>query len=145
MFLSAAWLAITAFAVLGEQIAGTGRQTARTLDNQLIRLGTRLVGLVIAIAIIIYGGDELGFPAYSVVAGLGVGGLAVALAAQSTFANLDRLLLLVSEKPFRVGQYVSIGTNEGTVEDVGFRSTRICTRRYFATYDPEQRCGEYRR
>ena len=127
VFLSAAWLAITAFAVLGEQIAGTGRQTARTLDNQLIRLGTRLVGLVIAIAIIIYGGDELGFPAYSVVAGLGVGGLAVALAAQSTIANLIGSLLLVSEKPFRVGQYVRIGTNEGTVEDVGFRSTRIRT------------------
>ncbi len=127
VFLSAAWLAIAAFAVFGEWIAGTERLPVRTLDNQLTRLGTRLVGVVIAIAIIIYGGDELGFPAYSVVAGLGVGGLAVALAVQSTIANLIGSLLLVSEKPFRVGQYVRIGTNEGTVEDVGFRSTRIRT------------------
>ena len=69
----------------------------------------------------------MGFPAYSVLAGLGVGGLAVALAAQSTIANLIGSLLIALEKPFRVGQYVRIGTSEGTVEDVGFRSTRIRT------------------
>jgi MscS family membrane protein len=115
------------FAVVGETIVGSERLTLPSLDNQLIRLGTRLVGVVVAIAILIYGGDELGFPAYSVVAGLGVGGLAVALAAQSTVANLIGSLLLVLEKPFRVGQYVRIGASEGTVEDVGFRSTRIRT------------------
>jgi MscS family membrane protein len=60
-------------------------------------------------------------------AGLGVGGLAVALAAQSTIANLIGSLLIALEKPFRVGQSVRIGTTEGTVEDVGFRSTRIRT------------------
>jgi MscS family membrane protein len=77
--------------------------------------------------ILMYGGDELGFPTYSVLAGLGVGGLAVALAAQTTIANLIGSLLIAMEKPFRVGQYVRIGTSEGTVEDVGFRSTRIRT------------------
>jgi MscS family membrane protein len=60
-------------------------------------------------------------------AGLGVGGLAVALAAQSTIANLIGSLLIVLEKPFRVGHDVKIGTSEGTVEDVGFRTTRIRT------------------
>ena len=99
----------------------------RSLDSQLIRLGTRLVGLVAATVILIQGGDELGFPAYSILAGLGVGGLAVALAAQSTIANLIGSLLITLEKPFRVGHVVRIGTSEGTVEDVGFRSTRIRT------------------
>ena len=99
----------------------------RSLDSQLIRLGTRLVGLVVATVILIQGGDELGFPAYSIIAGLGVGGLAVALAAQSTIANLIGSLLIALEKPFRVGHVVRIGTSEGTVEDVGFRSTRIRT------------------
>ena len=83
--------------------------------------------LVAATAILIRCGDELGFPAYSVLAGLGVGGLAVALAAQSTIANLIGSLLIALEKPFRVGHLVRIGGSEGTVEDVGFRSTRIRT------------------
>lgn len=125
--LGAAWLAILAFVVIGEAIVASEHLRTRTLDSQLIRLGTRLVGLVVATVILIQGGDELGFPAYSILAGLGVGGLAVALAAQSTIANLIGSLLITLEKPFRVGHAVRIGTSEGTVEDVGFRSTRIRT------------------
>jgi MscS family membrane protein len=127
MYLGTAWLAIVAMIVLGETIVASERLTVRSLDSQLIRLGARLIGLIVAIAILIQGGDELGFPAYSILAGLGVGGLAVALAAQSTIANLIGSLLIAMEKPFRVGHFVRIGGSEGTVEDVGFRSTRIRT------------------
>jgi MscS family membrane protein len=127
MFFGIAWLSMAFSAVIGDAIVASERVTIRSLDSQLIRLGSRLVGAVVAVAILIKGGDELGFPAYSVLAGLGVGGLAVALAAQSTIANLIGSLLIALEKPFRVGQYVRIGTSEGTVEDVGFRSTRIRT------------------
>jgi MscS family membrane protein len=123
----AAWLAVVAFSVLGEMIVGSERLTIRSLDDQLIRLAAAPVGFLAAAAILISGGDQLGFPAYSVLAGLGVGGLAVALAAQSTIANLIGSLLIALEKPFRIGQYVRIGTSEGTVEDVGFRSTRVRT------------------
>ena len=125
--LGAAWLAILASVVIGEAIVASEHLRTRSLDSQLIRLGTRLVGLVAATVILVQGGDELGFPAYSILAGLGVGGLAVALAAQSTIANLIGSLLITLEKPFRVGHVVRIGTSEGTVEDVGFRSTRIRT------------------
>jgi MscS family membrane protein len=124
---TAAWLAVAASAVLGEMIVRSEHLTIRSLDSQLIRLGMRLVGLVVAVAILIRGGDELGLPAYSVLAGLGVGGIAVALAAQSTIANLIGSLLISIEKPFRIGHVVRIGASEGTVEDVGFRSTRIRT------------------
>jgi MscS family membrane protein len=127
LYVSAAWLAIVLAAELGEAIIGSERLTIRSLDDQLVRLGVRLVGILAAAAILIRGGDELGFPAFSVLAGLGVGGLAVALAAQSTIANLIGSLLIALEKPFRVGQSVRIGGTEGTVEDVGFRSTRIRT------------------
>ncbi|MBV9654287.1 MAG: mechanosensitive ion channel family protein, partial [Acetobacteraceae bacterium] len=127
LYLSAAWLSVAFSVVLGEAIVGSERLTIRSLDSQLIRLGTRLIGVVAAVSILVEGGDELGFPAYSVLAGLGVGGLAVALAAQSTIANLIGSLLIVLEKPFRVGHKVKIGASEGVVEDVGFRSTRIRT------------------
>jgi MscS family membrane protein len=127
MYLAAAWLAIAASVVIGDAIVASERLTGQSLDSQLIRLGTRLVGVSVAIAILVRGGDELGFPALSILAGLGVGGLAVALAAQTTIANLIGSLLIAIEKPFRVGQYVKIGSSEGTVEDVGFRTTRIRT------------------
>ena len=93
----------------------------------MIRLGVRFIGVVIAIGFLIEGANELGFPAYSVVAGLGVGGLAIALAARDSVANLFGSMLIMFEKPFRVGHFIRVSGSEGTVEDVGFRSTRIRT------------------
>src|SRR6202045_2856813 len=87
----------------------------------------RLAGITIALGLLIQGADELGFPAYSVLAGLGVGGLAVALAARDSLANLLGSMLIMIEKPFRVGHVIRVAGSEGTVEDVGFRSTRIRT------------------
>ena len=87
----------------------------------------RLVTIVAAIAILVAGADRIGLPAYSVLAGLGVGGLAVALAAQQTLANLLGSLIIMFEKPFAVGHFVKVKGIEGTVENVGFRSTRIRT------------------
>jgi MscS family membrane protein len=87
----------------------------------------RFAGMVIAAGFLIQGSYELGFPTYSVLAGLGVGGLAVALAARDSLANLLGSMLIMIEKPFRVGHYVRVSGGEGTVEDVGFRSTRIRT------------------
>jgi MscS family membrane protein len=127
LFLSAAWLSITASIIIGEVIVASEHLRRRSLDSQLIRLGTRLAGVVAAIAFLIQGADVLGFPAYSVLAGLGVGGLAVALAARDSIANLLGSMLIMLEKPFRVGHVIRVGGSEGTVEDVGFRSTRIRT------------------
>jgi MscS family membrane protein len=127
LYLAYAWLALVGSVLVGEMIVGAGRLGIRSLDSQLVRLATRLFGAMIALFCLFRGADELGFPAYSVLAGLGVGGLAVALAAKDSLANLFGSLLIMFEKPFRVGHLVRIGATEGTVEDVGFRSTRIRT------------------
>ncbi|MGE3784478.1 MAG: mechanosensitive ion channel family protein, partial [Alphaproteobacteria bacterium] len=127
LFLSAAWLSFIGSGMLGEAIAASEHLSRRRLDSQLVRLGTRFVGIVIAIGFLIQGANELGFPAYSVLAGLGVGGLAVALAARDSVANLFGSMLIMFEKPFRVGDMIRVSGSEGTVEDVGFRSTRIRT------------------
>src|ERR1700731_238544 len=87
----------------------------------------RLAGITIALGLLIQGAYELGFPAFSVLAGLGRGGLAVALAARDSLANLLGSMLIMIEKPFRIGHVVRVAGSEGTVEDVGFRSTRIRT------------------
>jgi len=127
LYLSAAWLSMIAASLLAEAIVASEHLRRGSLDSQLIRLGMRFAGIAIAIGFLIQGSYELGFPTYSVLAGLGVGGLAVALAARDSLANLLGSMLIMIEKPFRVGHYVRVSGGEGTVEDVGFRSTRIRT------------------
>ena len=71
---------------------------------------------------------DLGYPVASLLAGLGVGGLALALAAQKTVENLFGSLSIGVDQPFRVGDFVRIeDTTLGTVEQVGLRSTQIRT------------------
>ncbi len=125
--LSVAWLCIIGLVILGDVIVSSERLKRSSLDSQLIRLAARLVGVICATAFLIRGADELGFPAYSVLAGLGVGGLAIALAARDSIANLLGSLVIMLEKPFRIGHSIRVAGSEGTVEDVGFRSTRIRT------------------
>ena len=123
LYLSAAWLSVIGAGLLADAIVVSERLRQRSLDSQLVRLGVRLAGIAIAIGLLVQGSYELGFPAYSVLAGLGVGGLAVALAARDSLANLLGSMLIMIEKPFRVGHVVRVAGSEGTVEDVGFRST----------------------
>lgn len=127
VFLSAAWVCVIGGGLLGETIATSEHLTRRSLDGQLLRLGVRFVGIVLAVGLLTEAANELGFPSYSVLAGLGVGGLAIALAARDSLANLLGSVLIMFEKPFRVGHMIRVSGSEGTVEDVGFRSTRIRT------------------
>lgn len=66
-------------------------------------------------------------PITSVLAGLGVGGIAVALAAQSTLANVFGSITILTDRPFRVDDRVQIDKHDGTVETIGLRSTRLRT------------------
>jgi len=74
---------------------------------------------------LLMGIKSLGVDVCAVLTGLGIGGLAVAFAAQDTIANLFGSFVVVLDHPFRVGDYVRIGAAEGTVEDIGLRSTRL--------------------
>ena len=127
LYLSAAWLSMIGAGLLADAIVVSERLRQQSLDSQLVKLGMRFAGIAIAIGLLVQGSYELGFPAYSVLAGLGVGGLAVALAARDSLANLFGSMLIMIEKPFRVGHVVRVAGSEGTVEDVGFRSTRVRT------------------
>ncbi|MFL5266509.1 MAG: mechanosensitive ion channel family protein [Stellaceae bacterium] len=127
LYLSAAWLSMIAASLIAEAFVESEHLRRHSLDSQLIRLGMRFAGIAIAVGLVVQGSYELGFPTYSVLAGLGVGGLAVALAARDSLANLLGSILIMIEKPFRIGHYVRVSGSEGTVENVGFRSTRIRT------------------
>ncbi|HLP03425.1 MAG TPA: mechanosensitive ion channel family protein [Opitutaceae bacterium] len=69
--------------------------------------------------------QSLGADVKAFLAGLGIGGLAFALAAQDTIANVFGSVVVAIDQPFKVGETVQIGGNTGTVEDIGLRSTRI--------------------
>jgi len=69
--------------------------------------------------------QSLGYNVSTILQGLGIGGLAFALAAQDTIANLFGSIVVAIDQPFKVGETVKIGANQGTVEDIGLRSTKI--------------------
>ena len=69
--------------------------------------------------------QSLGYNVSTILQGLGIGGLAFALAAQDTIANLFGSIVVAIDQPFKIGETVKIGTHTGTVEDIGLRSTKI--------------------
>ena len=69
--------------------------------------------------------QSLGYNVSTILQGLGIGGLAFALAAQDTIANLFGSIVVAIDQPFRIGETVKIGASQGTVEDIGLRSTKI--------------------
>ena len=95
------------------------------LDAQVIRITSKLLSLVACVVVFLEGGRHLGFPVTSLLAATGVGGLAVALAAQDTLKTVFGTIMLMADKPFRVGERIIFGKYDGVVEDIGLRSTKI--------------------
>lgn len=102
-----------------------GRTESRT-DDQLIPLVGRAAKVVAVLLGIVFVLQNMNVDVGSLVAGLGIGGLAFALAAQNTLANLFGSFTILTDRPFQLGDWVILeGGVEGTVEEIGFRSTRI--------------------
>ena len=125
LFLTGAWIAWRIAPVVAEAIIASPRIAPESVDAHLIRICSRLLGIVAGAGLLAAGADRLGMPLYGIVAGLGVGGLAIALAAQPSIENLIGGLSLFADKAIRVGDYCQCGTDTGTVEAIGIRSTRI--------------------
>lgn len=89
----------------------------------MLKIARALIYIVAGFIII----TELGFNLNGLVAGLGIGGVIITLAAQDTAKNLLGGLVIFLDKPFIVGDWIQIDNYEGTVEDITFRSTRIRT------------------
>ncbi len=88
--------------------------------NKFIKFLVIIFGLIFLL-------QEWGYNIGAIITGLGIGGLAVALAARETLANFFGSLTILFDKPFQIGDWIVIGNIEGTVEDIGFRSTKIRT------------------
>jgi MscS family membrane protein len=103
-------------------------QSRFSIDASLARTLIRVTGFMVALAILAQGLSQLGVPLMGIIAGLGIGGLAIALAAQPTIENLIGGVMLYLDRPVRVGDWCEFGEHRGVVEEIGLRSTRIRTR-----------------
>ena len=121
----AVWLLWLVMLAIFERIVQARGIPEDSFDAQLWRLGARTIGTLASVVIIGNAAQELGLPLYSVVAGLGVGGLAVALAIRPTLENLIGGIMLYLDQPVRIGDFCSFGDKTGTVETIGVRTTKI--------------------
>ncbi len=101
--------------------------TAGTLDEIVVSLVMGALKLVLLAGGLMFIADALSLPYEGVIAGLGIGGLAVAFASRETLSNVFGAGILVADRPFRRGDWIEAGEAKGTVEHVGIRSTRIRT------------------
>jgi len=134
MFAGSIMLVQVVLTRLGEAVIRSRRLRPGTIDTQVVRLGFRIVSVLVIAWMVIQGADSMGFSVAPLIAGLGVapliaglgvGGLAVALAAQHTIENFIAGLVLFADKPVRIGDSCQFGEQRGTVEQIGLRSTRI--------------------
>ena len=108
--------------------ARMAEKTESKLDNMLAPIVLKSLRVTVVLLVLVQIAQILSDkPITSVIAGLGIGGLAVALAAQDTIKNFFGSLVLFVDKPFELGDRIVIDGHDGPVEEVGFRSTKIRT------------------
>jgi len=105
----------------GERLRRSGREDAIVL----LRPARTAIRVTLIIIAVLFWLDNIGLKVSTLIAGLGVGGLAVALAAQDTLKNLLGSVMILLDKPYKVGQRIIAKGHDGTVEEIGLRSTRL--------------------
>ena len=114
-------------ALISEVIMPITEKSDSSFDNQLIPVIQKGVRSIIWILGIIIGLDNIGFDITAMIAGLGIGGLALALAAQDSVKNIFAGIMIFLDKPFRIKDRIQVDGFDGIVEEVGLRSTRLRT------------------
>ncbi|HEX3879904.1 MAG TPA: mechanosensitive ion channel family protein [Bryobacteraceae bacterium] len=102
-------------------------QARRASSRSVLYLGRRTINATIGILAVLLILSNWGYNTATLIAGLGVGGIAIALAAQQTIANIFGGVSVIADHPVRIGEYGKFGDLFGTLEDIGLRSTRIRT------------------
>ncbi|WP_194976569.1 mechanosensitive ion channel family protein [Aquiflexum lacus] len=118
-------------------------KTESTLDDQLVPLLRKtLKAFVVIVGTLFVLKEGLEVDIVPFLTGLSIGGLAFALAAQDTIKNFFGSIMIFIDKPFQVGDWITSGDVDGTVEEVGFRSTRVRTFRNSVMYIPNGKIAD---
>ncbi len=114
-------------ALIEEYLVPIIEKSESDLDDQLLPILRKGIHAAVWIMAIIIGLNNAGYDVGALIAGLGIGGLALALAAQDTVANLFGGITIFVDQPFTINDWIKINSFEGIIEEVGIRSTRIRT------------------
>lgn len=112
------------------------QKTSNTLDDQLMPVLKRIASIIVWALGLFYVLDYMDVNVTALLAGISIGGLAIALAAQDTVKNFFGSIMIFLDKPFQIGDWIHFGNVDGVVEEVGVRSTRIRTFANSITYVP---------
>lgn len=123
-------------------LAKMAQKTDSTLDDQLVPLLRKTLKMFVIIIGTLFILDNLNVPILPLLTGLSIGGLAFALAAQDTLKNFFGSIMIFIDKPFQVGDWITTNDIDGTVEEVGFRSSRIRTFRNSLIYIPNGKLAD---
>lgn len=122
-----AWALFNLVTLLEVFLSGWVNRTASTLDDHLLPFIRKSIRAFIIFLAAIMTIQNLGYSISGLLASLGIGGLAVALAAKDTLSNIFGSFMIILDRPFHLGDWIKSGDMEGVVEEVGFRSTKIRT------------------
>jgi MscS family membrane protein len=125
--LSGIWSAFRIVDIFDAMWTGRALKTHNKFDDLLVPMVSKSLKVFVVVIGIVFAADNLNIDVTSLLAGLGLGGLAFALAAKDLLGNFFGSVTVLLDRPFSIGDWVVIGDIEGTVEQVGFRSTRIRT------------------
>jgi len=110
--------------------------TSSKLDDQLLPIASKLFKIIVIIVAVSVALKQLNVNLTAIIAGLSIGGLALALASQDTVKNFIGTVTILIDRPFELGDYIIIAGMEGTVEEVGMRATRLRTLAQSVAYIP---------
>jgi MscS family membrane protein len=119
------WLVFQLAVRAASAVVGIRQMRWQSLDAQLLLLVSKVVAVILSLFVLIRLADSLAIPIAPMLAGLGVGGLAVALAVRPTLENAVAGFVLFADKPVKVGEFCAFGDKLGTVEHVGLRSVQV--------------------
>lgn len=126
--ISSVWSALKIVDLISMHFAKIAKDTSNKFDDVLVPMLSKTSKVLVVSFGTILVAHSLTFDIGSILAGLGIGGVAVALAAKDTISNLFGSVTVIMDRPFLIGDYVLLDKGlEGVVEEVGFRSTRIRT------------------
>ena len=122
-----AWMLYNGVEVLSLGLDRFTRTTESQMDDHLVPLVRKIMRVAIIVVTLIMIIQQWGYDVTSLIAGLGLGGLAFALAAQQTLANLFGSIMIFTDRPFGIGDWIKTKHGEGVVEEIGLRSTKVRT------------------
>ncbi|WP_444994535.1 mechanosensitive ion channel family protein [Aliikangiella sp. IMCC44359] len=128
IFMMIAWLLARLLdALIEEYVVPITESSENDMDDQLLPILRKGLRVIIWCMAIIIGLNNAGYDVAALIAGLGIGGLALAMAAKDTVANVFGGFTILTDKPFKINDRVQVAGFDGTVKEIGIRSTRIKT------------------